>query len=77
MKVIILAGGSGTRLFPLSRKKYPKQFLRIADEKSLFQKTIERSLLAVNPEDLIIITNKDYQFHIKNQLSELFNHSTI
>ncbi len=77
MKVIILAGGSGIRLFPMSRKKYPKQFLKIGDEKSLFQKTVERSLLAVNPEDLIIITNKDYQFHIKNQLSELLTNSTI
>jgi mannose-1-phosphate guanylyltransferase/mannose-6-phosphate isomerase len=72
MKIIILAGGSGTRLFPLSRKKYPKQFLKIGDQKSLFQKTIERSLVTVNSEDLIIITNKDYQFHIKNQFSELF-----
>jgi len=72
MKAVILAGGSGTRLFPMSRKKYPKQFLKIGDKKSLFQKTVERSLLTVNPKDLIIITNKDYQFHIKNQLSELF-----
>ena len=72
MKVVIIAGGSGTRLFPMSRKKYPKQFLKIADEKSLFQKTVERSLLTVNAEDLIIITNKDYQFHVKDQLSELF-----
>ena len=71
MKAIILAGGSGTRLFPMSREKYPKQFLKIDDEKSLFQKTIERNLLTVNPEDLIIITNEDYQLHIKNQLSEL------
>ncbi|ADY73997.1 mannose-1-phosphate guanylyltransferase/mannose-6-phosphate isomerase [Desulfurobacterium thermolithotrophum DSM 11699] len=77
MKAVILAGGSGTRLFPLSRKKYPKQFLKIGDKKSLIQKTVERSLLTVNPEDLIIITNKDYQFHIRNQLSELFANLTI
>ena len=76
MKIIILAGGSGTRLFPLSRKNYPKQFLKFNDNKSLFQKTIERSLLFANPQDLIIVTNKDYQFHIKNQLAELFNSLT-
>lgn len=72
MKSIILAGGSGTRLYPLSRKKFPKQFLSIVDNKSLFQKTIERNLKAVNNiDDIIIITNSDYQFHIKNQLKEL------
>jgi len=77
MKTVILAGGSGTRLFPMSRKKYPKQFLKIGDEKSLFQKTIERNLLVVNLEDLIIVTNEDYQFHVKDQLSELFGYSAV
>ena len=78
MKSIILAGGSGTRLFPLSRKGLPKQFLKIGDNKSLFQKTVERNLLAVKPEDLIIITNKDYRFHIEEQMSELskFSHTS-
>ena len=71
MKFIILAGGSGTRLFPLSRKGLPKQFLKIGDNKSLFQKTVERNLLAVKPEDLIIITNKNYRFLVERELSEL------
>ena len=72
MKSIILAGGSGTRLFPLSRKGFPKQFLKIKDDKSLFQKTVKRNLLAVKPEDLIIITNKDYRFLVERELNELF-----
>ncbi len=72
MKSIILAGGSGTRLFPLSRKKFPKQFLNLKDEESLFQKTVNRNLKAVNDKnDIIIITNDDYQFHIKNQLKNI------
>jgi mannose-1-phosphate guanylyltransferase/mannose-6-phosphate isomerase len=71
MKSIILAGGSGTRLFPLSRKGLPKQFLKIGDDKSLFQKTVERNLLAVKPEDLIIITNKDYRFLVEKELNGL------
>ncbi|MCQ1534060.1 sugar phosphate nucleotidyltransferase [Mitsuokella jalaludinii] len=44
MKIIILAGGGGSRLFPLSRKSYPKQFLKLEDEKSLLVHTVERFL---------------------------------
>jgi len=71
MKSIILAGGSGTRLFPLSRKGLPKQFLNIGSDKSLFQRTVERVLLGVKPEDVIIVTNKNYRFHIEEQLKSL------
>lgn len=60
MKIIILAGGGGTRLFPLSRACYPKQFLKIAGEKSLLQQTVERFLLIANQENIVIVTNKDY-----------------
>lgn len=42
MKIIILAGGGGTRLFPLSRDCYPKQFLHVIGNKSLLAQTIER-----------------------------------
>ena len=71
MKVVILAGGSGTRLFPMSRKKHPKQFLKVGKGKSLFQKTVERNLLSVEPEDIIVVTNRDYKFHVRHQLAEL------
>jgi len=43
MKFVILAGGSGTRLWPLSRKSFPKQFLKLNENKSLLQKTVERN----------------------------------
>ena len=70
MKTVILAGGSGTRLFPLSRKNFPKQFLKIKD-KSLFQSTVERNLKNVPQQNIVIITNNNYQFLVKNQLKEI------
>ena len=71
MKIIILAGGGGTRLFPLSRACYPKQFLKIAGEKSLLQQTVERFLIVAKQEDIVIVTNKDYIFHVQEDLHEI------
>jgi len=77
MKIFILAGGSGTRLWPLSRKNFPKQFLRIHNEKSLLRETIERYLTAFSPEDLLIISNKDYKFYILNELKDLSGYALL
>lgn len=71
MKIIILAGGGGTRLFPLSRACYPKQFLKIAGEKSLLQQTVERFLIIAKQEDVVIVTNKDYIFHVQEDLHKI------
>ena len=71
MKIIILAGGGGTRLFPLSRACYPKQFLKIAGEKSLLQQTVERFLIIAEQKDIVIVTNKDYIFHVQEDLHEI------
>ena len=54
MKAIILAGGSGERLWPLSRKNYPKQFLKLNGDKSLLQQTAERLLSVVSIEDIVV-----------------------
>ena len=70
MKVIILAGGGGSRLFPLSRKSYPKQFLKLEDDKSLLVHTVERFLDFVAPEDILIVTNQRYLYHVQNELAE-------
>ena len=71
MKAIILAGGSGTRLWPLSRKNYPKQFLKLNGDRSLLQQTVERLLRAMPAEDIILMTNSDYKFHVLSDLNSL------
>jgi len=69
MKNIILSGGSGTRLWPLSRKLMPKQFLKLFDNKSLFQKTIERNSKICN--SCMVISNINQYFIALDDLEEL------
>ena len=68
MKIAILAGGSGSRLFPLSRESFPKQFIDIDGSGSFFKKTFYRALKAVNPEDIVISTSKNYTHLVENQI---------
>jgi mannose-1-phosphate guanylyltransferase/mannose-6-phosphate isomerase len=71
MKSLILAGGSGTRLWPVSRSDYPKQFLKLDGVDSLLQKTLKRNLAHVRPEDLFILTNSAYYHDVKRQVGEV------
>lgn len=67
---VILSGGSGTRLWPLSRTKYPKQFINLLKKNSsLFQETILR--LPNNSANPIIVCNKDHRFIAAEQLREI------
>ncbi len=77
MKTLILAGGSGTRLFPLSREHYPKQFIPLFDNESLFQKTIKRALLFSSPQDIAIVTNKEHRFLVRDQLAAIGCNSKV
>lgn len=70
MIAVILAGGQGTRLWPLSRRQYPKQFLKINGEASLLQETVRRLLPVVAPTDFVIMTNTEYQFHVQADLRD-------
>lgn len=66
---VILCGGSGTRLWPLSRKLYPKQFMRLVNDNTLFQDTILRLPKEVaNP---LVICNEEYRFLAAEQLRQI------
>ena len=67
----ILAGGHGTRLWPLSREEFPKQFIKFFDHSSLFQKTIERALIFSKPDEILIVTNERFRFRVMDQLDEM------
>ncbi|MBN1432551.1 MAG: mannose-1-phosphate guanylyltransferase/mannose-6-phosphate isomerase [Methanomicrobiaceae archaeon] len=67
---IILAGGVGTRLWPLSREQYPKQFLKL-NGRSLFQDTYSRALRVSSPEEIVVVTHENFMYHVKNQVEEL------
>jgi len=69
VKIIILAGGGGSRLFPLSRTRFPKQFLKLNGDKSLLGQTIARFMPLVKPSDMVIVTNQDYIHHVKTELA--------
>ncbi|MCY4044083.1 MAG: mannose-1-phosphate guanylyltransferase/mannose-6-phosphate isomerase [Cellvibrionales bacterium] len=64
---VILAGGSGTRLWPLSRKSYPKQFLPLFGENTLFQQACLRAK-AISDEPLLIVSNDQHRFIVSEQL---------
>ena len=70
---VVLAGGSGTRLWPLSRKSYPKQFSSLIGDKTLFQSSAQRltSSETLDFAPHITLTNSDYRFIIGEQLQEV------
>jgi mannose-1-phosphate guanylyltransferase/mannose-6-phosphate isomerase len=70
VKAMILAGGSGTRLWPLSREQYPKQFLKFRDH-SLFQDTVLRCLELSNISEIFVVTNAAQKFFVLGQIEEL------
>ncbi|THK43406.1 mannose-1-phosphate guanylyltransferase/mannose-6-phosphate isomerase, partial [Methylophaga sp. SB9B] len=68
---VIISGGTGTRLWPLSRKNKPKQFLSLFDEASLFQNTLTRLYGFDDTAAPIIVCNIDHRFMVAEQLQEI------
>ncbi|MCZ7670319.1 MAG: sugar phosphate nucleotidyltransferase [Chloroflexi bacterium] len=71
MKVVIFAGGSGRRLWPLSRQKSPKQFEPIIGAKSTLQLAVDRVLPVYGGENIFISTNLKYVDLVRGQLPEI------
>ncbi|MEO6872588.1 MAG: sugar phosphate nucleotidyltransferase [Chthoniobacterales bacterium] len=68
--VLILAGGSGERFWPLSRRARPKQLLRLVSEKTLIEETIDRLEGMVPPENILILTNVDQEKALRELLPD-------
>lgn len=68
---IVLAGGSGTRLWPLSRTLLPKQLLALNGEKTLLQETMRRVGALASPEKVWVVTNEEHVFEVRSQLKIL------
>jgi len=73
MKIVpvILSGGSGTRLWPLSRQQYPKQFLPLLGNKSMFQQTMLRLKGVDDLTDPVIVCNENHRFLVAEQLNQI------
>jgi mannose-1-phosphate guanylyltransferase len=77
MKIVIFAGGVGTRLWPLSRKKSPKQFEKVIDDESTLQHLVARLLQEFNASDIFISTGSRYRAIIGRQLPQISNENII
>ncbi|HTM79050.1 MAG TPA: sugar phosphate nucleotidyltransferase, partial [Devosia sp.] len=68
---VILSGGSGTRLWPLSRKNLPKQFLPLAGELTLFQQTVVRARALPDSASPVVVCSEEHRFLVAEQLQSL------
>jgi mannose-1-phosphate guanylyltransferase/mannose-6-phosphate isomerase len=68
---VILSGGAGTRLWPLSRASYPKQLLKLASERTMLQDTAARGLSDVGFAAPLLVCNEDHRFLVDDQLQQI------
>ncbi|EEV3271135.1 mannose-1-phosphate guanylyltransferase/mannose-6-phosphate isomerase, partial [Escherichia coli] len=67
---VVMAGGTGSRLWPLSRELYPKQFLQLSGDNTLLQTTLLR-LSGLSCQKPLVITNEQHRFVVAEQLREI------
>ena len=68
---VILSGGAGTRLWPLSRESAPKPFMPLPDGDTLLGKTAHRAAIVPGARGIVTVTNRDYYFHTKDVYASL------
>ena len=68
---VILSGGSGTRLWPMSRAALPKQFLPLTSEQTMFQETVQRLQGISGLEKPLIVCNEEHRFLVAEQLRQI------
>ncbi len=68
---VILSGGAGTRLWPLSRQSHPKPFLQLPDGETLLEKTLRRALAIPGVEKILTVTNREYYFQTRDTYTGL------
>lgn len=71
MDVLVLAGGTGSRLWPRSRRTKPKQFLPLLSKRTMLQETLERVAPLVEPGRVFVVTGEDYAQMVREQLSSV------
>src|SRR5690349_5283631 len=64
---VILSGGAGTRLWPVSRSAYPKPFMRMSDNESLLYKTLDRALRLADGGNVLTVTGRDCYFLTRDE----------
>ena len=74
---VIMAGGSGTRFWPKSTSKHPKQFLKLFGKETMIQQTVSRLEPGINSEQVLVVTNANYIPFVKEQLPSVPEHQII
>src|SRR5262245_48412425 len=72
---VILSGGSGTRLWPLSREHYPKQLLNLVGAQTLIQQTVTRLNGITGAADPLFVCNEEHRFLIAEQVAQIGAHA--